>query len=156
MGSLFEIEQLKNSLKSQQVKDLGNHVYEVEQSGTRIILEVLNVDIPEKKLQIRHNHVTYALEFKTSLDRVLDNMGLKRSVNGSGGMVQAPMPGKILDVVVEIGSEVSAGDPLLVLEAMKMENVLKAETDGVIEEVGAAVGDHVDKGQTLLKIKAAN
>ena len=64
--------------------------------------------------------------------------------------VEAPMPGKVLEVKVASGDQVKAGDALLVLEAMKMENVLRAPRDGVVERVDAVVGIAVEKGAALV------
>jgi biotin carboxyl carrier protein len=66
--------------------------------------------------------------------------------------VTAPMPGKILQVLVQPGDRVEAGDGLLILEAMKMENRLVAETTGTVRDVRVAVGDMVDGGQILVVV----
>lgn len=65
---------------------------------------------------------------------------------------RAPMPGKVLQVGVKPGDDVSAGDPLLILEAMKMENVLAAEVAGTVKEVHVQSGDMVDPGKLLVVI----
>ena len=64
--------------------------------------------------------------------------------------VESPMPGKILQVMVDRGTEVLEGDSLLVLEAMKMENVIRAPRAGVIAEVQAQVGVAVEKAAILV------
>jgi biotin carboxyl carrier protein len=61
------------------------------------------------------------------------------------------MPGNILDVLVSTGDKVAKGDPLLILEAMKMENVIKAPTDVTIQKINVLVGDNVEKNQTLIE-----
>jgi len=66
----------------------------------------------------------------------------------------APMPGQVLKVLVEVGQQVSAGDALVILEAMKMEQTLRAATDGVVEAVLVKQGDVVAPGDTLVKIAA--
>jgi acetyl-CoA carboxylase biotin carboxylase subunit len=66
----------------------------------------------------------------------------------------APMPGQVLKVLVAVGQQVSAGEPLVILEAMKMEQTLKASTDGVVEAVLVTQGDVVAPGDTLVKIVA--
>ncbi|MEK6410416.1 MAG: acetyl-CoA carboxylase biotin carboxylase subunit [Acidobacteriota bacterium] len=66
----------------------------------------------------------------------------------------APMPGQVLKILVEVGQQVSAGDPLVILEAMKMEQTLRAATDGVVEAVLVKQGDVVAPGDTLVKIAA--
>lgn len=66
------------------------------------------------------------------------------------GEVQAPMPGKVLDVRVKDGQGVSKGETLVILEAMKMEQALAAPRDGVVEAVKAATGDQVAEGDVLV------
>ena len=64
--------------------------------------------------------------------------------------ITAPMPGKILQVLVQPGAHVEPGDGLLILEAMKMENRLLAEAAATVAEVRVAAGDMVDGGQVLI------
>lgn len=80
-----------------------------------------------------------------------------RSLAGGGerrraaGALKAPMPGLVVRIEVEPGRQVSAGDPLLVLEAMKMENELKAGMPGTVRAVRVASGEAVEKGQVLVE-----
>jgi propionyl-CoA carboxylase alpha chain len=74
---------------------------------------------------------------------------------GMAGSLTAPMPGAIRRVYVNIGDQVSAGTPLLALEAMKMEHQVLAPADGIVAEVMIQVGDQVDTGQTLLRLEDA-
>ncbi len=67
--------------------------------------------------------------------------------------VTAPMPGKVLDVVVTPGQRVAAGDPLVVLEAMKMEMVATADTAGVVTRVHVRAGAMVEPGQLLVELE---
>jgi propionyl-CoA carboxylase alpha chain len=68
----------------------------------------------------------------------------------SGKMLRSPMPGLIVSVAVQPGEEVKAGQDLCILEAMKMENVLKAEQDGRVEEVRVRPRDTVVADQVLI------
>lgn len=70
----------------------------------------------------------------------------------SGKKVGAPMPGSIVDVCVSVGQTVAAGDRLIVLESMKMENDIVAESAGTILGIGVSKGDMVNAGDTLLVI----
>jgi propionyl-CoA carboxylase alpha chain len=72
-----------------------------------------------------------------------------------GGGLVAPMPGKVLQVLVQTGQAVRAGETLLVLEAMKMEHPVKAPHDGVVTELRVAAGDQVENGALLLVVEAA-
>jgi biotin carboxyl carrier protein len=66
----------------------------------------------------------------------------------------APMPGQVLKILVEVGQHVSTGDALVILEAMKMEQTLRASADGVIEAVHVKQGDVVAPGDRLVEIAA--
>ena len=65
--------------------------------------------------------------------------------------LDAPMLGNIINVLVRKGDKVTKGDPLLILEVMKMENVIKAPGDVTIQKINVLVGDNVNKNQTLIK-----
>ena len=69
-----------------------------------------------------------------------------------GGLI-APMPGKVIDLKVEVGSKINKGDTLVVLEAMKMEHTVKAIEDGVIDELFVSQNDQVENGTLLMVIK---
>ena len=68
------------------------------------------------------------------------------------GVVAAPMPGSILDVLVQVGAKVQAGDTVVKLEAMKMENDLQAAVSGVVQEVRVSKGDNVSVGEVLVVV----
>jgi biotin carboxyl carrier protein len=63
------------------------------------------------------------------------------------------MPGLVIDILVKSGQSVQKNEPLLILEAMKMENVIKAAGDGIVKIINAKKGQPVDKGQTLLEFE---
>jgi pyruvate carboxylase subunit B len=64
------------------------------------------------------------------------------------------MPGTVIDVLVELGSEVSAGDPVLVTEAMKMETEIQAPIAGTVQAIHVTKGDSVNPDETLIEISA--
>jgi len=72
---------------------------------------------------------------------------------GGSGTVTAPMQGTIVKVLVEVGASVTTGDALVVLEAMKMENHINAETSGTVKEIRVATGDSVGTGDVLAVIE---
>ena len=74
------------------------------------------------------------------------------AASGSNGMIAAPMQGTIVKVLVKEGDEVAAGQAVLVLEAMKMENHLNAERDGTVTEIRVQAGDTVGTGDVLVVI----
>jgi biotin carboxyl carrier protein len=70
------------------------------------------------------------------------------------GSANSPMPGQVLKILVELGQRISTGDPLLILEAMKMEHTMRASVDGVVEAILVIQGEVVGPGQTLVQIAA--
>jgi biotin carboxyl carrier protein len=70
----------------------------------------------------------------------------------TGGGLEAPMPGKVIQLLVAVGDRVRAGQTLVVLEAMKMEHPMDAPEDGVVREVLVAVGDQVKSGAPLVSL----
>lgn len=68
------------------------------------------------------------------------------------GGLTAPMPGKILDVMVTVGQSIKAGDPLMVMEAMKMEHKIVSGHDGIVEAIYYNTGDQVIQGAELLSL----
>lgn len=71
---------------------------------------------------------------------------------GGGGSLLAPMPGSVVEIMVEAGSSVKQGDPLLKLEAMKMEQMITSPEDGTIEAIHFSVGDQVEAGACLVSL----
>ena len=75
---------------------------------------------------------------------------------GGGNTISAPMPGLVKKLSANAGAEVSEGDPLIVLEAMKMEHTLTSPRDGIIAEVNVAEGEQVEDGDLLIALEEAN
>jgi biotin carboxyl carrier protein len=80
------------------------------------------------------------------------SLGPGGGVGSDGTQVRAPMPGRVVEVLVTEGASVAKGDPLVVVEAMKMENVLKADAAGVVSKVHASAGDTVEAGRELISL----
>lgn len=71
----------------------------------------------------------------------------------AAGAITAPMSGLILEVLVSQGTQVKAGEIVIKLEAMKMENEIPAPADGTVKEINVSKGTHVEEGQALLIIE---
>ena len=86
-----------------------------------------------------------------------DLTGETKSRRGARGTAdpetRSPMPGKVLQVLTTVGASVKPGDPLLILEAMKMENVLTAEVMGIVADVHVRPGDMVEPGKLLVVVQ---
>ena len=84
-----------------------------------------------------------------------DPMAHAGETEAEGGRLTAPMPGKVVAVLVSQGQQVKKGEPLVIMEAMKMEHTIAAPHDGLVEEILYAVGDQVTDGAPLLAFKIA-
>jgi 3-methylcrotonyl-CoA carboxylase alpha subunit len=82
----------------------------------------------------------------------IDLLAHAGEAQAEGGRLTAPMPGKVVSFAVKAGDKVSKGQPLAVMEAMKMEHTIAAPADGVVQELLYAPGDQVSEGAELLKI----
>jgi biotin carboxyl carrier protein len=69
--------------------------------------------------------------------------------------IEAPMPGKIIDILVEAGSDVKEGEPIIILEAMKMQNEILSHVSGVVQSVEIKKGDSVMKDDLMIEIQKA-
>ncbi|HEB62615.1 MAG TPA: acetyl-CoA carboxylase biotin carboxyl carrier protein subunit [Bacteroidetes bacterium] len=113
-------------------------------------LDIINSEINDKTYTVSVNGKAIDLNIKDSLDQMLDKMGFSNNKKHSSGEIKSPMPGMVLHIDVEEGQEIEKGDTLLVLEAMKMENLIKAHANGVIKSVKVKEGEAVSKNQVLL------
>lgn len=114
--------------------------------------EVVSVNKEEKVAIIKINGADYTVDIKDKLDLLLEKLGMDNMASSAAKDVKAPMPGLVIDIMVEAGQEVKKGDPLLILEAMKMENVIKSPADATISAIPVAKGESVEKGKILLNL----
>ena len=106
-----------------------------------------------KTFTLKINGQTMVLEAKDQYDLLLEKMGIAGGASSKATKLKAPMPGKVLEIMVETGKTVAKGEGLLILEAMKMENMLKAEQNGTIKSVNVSVGDAVEKNNVLIEFE---
>lgn len=115
-------------------------------------IDIISFDALTKQVELRINNRYYRYTVKDRYDEVLEAMGLDRKKGSRISEIKAPMPGLVLEVLVSSGDEVKADQPLLILEAMKMENVIKAPADCLVKKVEISKGDSVEKNQLLLAL----
>jgi biotin carboxyl carrier protein len=99
---------------------------------------------------LRIDGVKWSAQVSDERMQLLERMGMSASDETLDRELLAPMPGKVLSIEIEAGAEVAEGDALLILEAMKMENVLKSPRAGRVEQVEAVAGEAVEKGALLI------
>ncbi len=129
---------------------LSDRSWSVVLHGRRFKVEVEKGPDAEGNATVRINGVRKDIRVLDERTQLLEKMGMSVTTSAGSGDVTAPMPGKVLEVLVEPGHAVEEGQPLLVLEAMKMENVIKATVAGTVSGVPVHQGDAVEKGALLI------
>ena len=113
---------------------------------------LLKANYQDKNFRISINGSPYTVQLSDQYDQLVEKLGLNVVAKHTALDIHAPMPGLVLNIMVESGQRVEEGTPILILEAMKMENALKAAAPGMIDSIEVNKGDAVEKGQLLVKI----
>ena len=120
----------------------------------RIGLKTYTVDditIDQRVVHLSLNGQRYSVGIKDEQALLLESLGFAQQLDTAQNTLKAPMPGKILDVLHQKGDKVKKGEPLVILEAMKMENELTSPSEGEIDLVHVQPGDSVEKKATLIE-----
>ena len=117
-------------------------------------IEVLALDKASKQVRIGVNGKTFDLKVKERFDDLLSQLGMDAAAGKADLQVKAPMPGLVLDILVAPGDVVVKGSPMLILEAMKMENVIKSSVDAKVSKVSITKGKAVEKNEVLIEFEA--
>ena len=133
-------------------KEAGTNILAIDMHQT-IKADLISANFSEKKYSIRINSSYYEVDLHNELDILIKEMGLSKGVLSAQTDLVAPMPGLIVDILTKAGAQVHAGDALLVLEAMKMENTLSASRDGIVKSIFVKKSDTVDKGMVLIEFE---
>lgn len=118
--------------------------------GKSFNLELVGYSTESKTFQIKINNRLAEVTIKDKFELLLEKLGMNGTLLTQMKEIKAQMPGLILEIKVNPGDEVKKGDPILVLEAMKMENILKSPGAGIVKSVRVKTGDSVEKNQVLI------
>lgn len=128
------------------VGDIEENTVKVEVNGTSYTVELERSAAPKIKPVIRQAATSPAAPPVPPVSR-------PNPVLGSGAGIKSPLPGVILDIKVKEGDAVKRGQTLLILEAMKMENDIKADRDGVVKSIPVSKGESILEGTDLIIIE---
>jgi len=124
---------------------LDNHqAYQIELSHTKNSCKEMTVSV---------NGNDYKVQIQDTYDALIKKMGLLSTASQKVSDIKAPMPGLVIDILVESGEEIEEGTPLVVLSAMKMENIILAPNGGIIKSIEVKKDQAVDKGQLLITLE---
>ncbi len=143
----------EKDLKNLDAVGVGNEKFHILKDSNPYKVEIVSADFLSKKYTIKVNNNTYEVAISNPLDLLIQSMGIERGRTKVVNAIKAPMPGLILEISVCVGQVVKENDPLLILEAMKMENSFLSPRDGIIKSIAVSIGNAVDKGQLLIEFE---
>jgi len=161
---IVSIDENKHLLKilGQNKVELNGENYGVELSQLSkytYLLKINNKVYHVTSEKLNGSDYTFAIDgstFNTTVRTTLEekaNEYLQNKAKESGTeIIKSPMPGLIVKILKQVGDNVEVGDPIILLEAMKMENEIRASASGVIKSISAKENFSVEKGQALLEI----
>lgn len=135
------------------MKEIKNNTFHILHENKSYTAELISMSKEEKTAKVKINGNEYEVSLQDKYDRLLDMMGMNFSSQKNEVILKAPMPGLVLDIMVKVGDQVNKGDNLLILEAMKMENIIKSSGDLIIKSIEIKKGSKVEKNQILLTFK---
>lgn len=127
----------------------GASTFSFVRNGRSHRVLVLKEDKENGTVRLRVGAHTYTVQLQDDRSRLMQTLGLDKTAT-KVKEIKAPMPGMVLNILVKPGDVVKKNDPILVLEAMKMENMIKAPGDATVSVVHAEKGKAVEKGQLLV------
>jgi len=158
-GKEFRVE-TDNENRSVNGKEIKADIIEIRDGKFHILVnnksysaEIVEIIHAEKKVTVKINQTVYHVSVRDKYDELLHELGMDNANAKHAADVKAPMPGLVLNVMVEPGQLIKKGDAIIVLEAMKMENILKASADGEVKKIHVKKGDKVEKNQVMVNLE---
>lgn len=136
------------SIDQIQISETNYHIIKDDKTYD---VDIIKFNKEDKTALVKVNGTKYELKVADKFDELLKNLGMDNLSAKKVTNIKAPMPGLVLNILVEDGTVVKKGDALIVLEAMKMENILKSPTDGTVKKISVKKGLAVEKNQVLIE-----
>ena len=124
--------------------------FKMRMKGVEKDADLVKLDKENKLVIVRIEGKKFAVQIKEPVDLMLDTLGINSKSTKKVNNLKAPMPGLVIKILAEQGKRYKAGDALMILEAMKMENVFKAAADVTIKAIEITERQTVEKGQILM------
>ena len=125
--------------------------YTIRHNGVKQTVFIEALHAHERIYSVYLDGMPWEVQLETQTDILVKSMGLSKGKKADASEVLSPMPGLIREVRVQPGDTVQAGQVLCILEAMKMENLIKAPVDGMLSDVLVQPGQAVEKGLLLIR-----
>ncbi|WP_411031553.1 biotin/lipoyl-containing protein [Spongiimicrobium sp. 3-5] len=146
----MELDVSMDDVSKTDVFNTAPNKYHILKDNKPYNVEIIHSDFNSKRYTVNVNGNLYTVNLQDELDQLIKEMGFEIGTSKDVGSIEAPMPGLILDVAVDKKQQVKEGDTLLILEAMKMENIITSPRDGIIKSIAVSKGEAVVKKQLLI------
>ncbi|MCG8319226.1 MAG: acetyl-CoA carboxylase biotin carboxyl carrier protein subunit [Cytophagales bacterium] len=130
---------------------IRKHYFHIIRDNQSYTAEVVHIDSESKQVSLKINGHKFQLKVKDRFDLLLERLGMSKNSSRQLQEIRAPMPGLILNINIEEGQEVKKGEAIMILEAMKMENIIKSPGEGVVKKINVGIGESVDKNSLLVQ-----
>jgi biotin carboxyl carrier protein len=155
----FEVDQkngqwfIGDTIFNGDIVSIGKNRYHILWNSRSYTVELIEAVPTDKTFRFIINGQLFETTVKDRFDLLLEGLGMQASVSRKINNLKAPMPGMIQSVAVAAEQEVQKGDTLLVLVAMKMENVIKSPGSGIVKTIKITPGEIVEKNQVLIEFQ---
>ncbi len=156
---VIKVNQQEFRLSEKELRECTIHAidpthFQLRLNSRNIHIEILETDTETGDITFRIERKKFRASIQSPLGQLIESLGFNNAKSLYTDALMAPMPGLVLDILIEEGQSVSKGDHLITLEAMKMENILRAQHDGTIEKILVSTSDKVEKNQILINFSA--
>ncbi len=131
----------------------GENEFHVIENGKSHLITVMEFDLQSRSCVLKVDGEIKKVKFLRDLDLMIERMGLNAAQVSKLQILNAPMPGLVTQIKIKAGEKVEKGSPLLILEAMKMENVIIAPQAATVKELKVTTGQAVEKGAVLIEFE---
>jgi acetyl/propionyl-CoA carboxylase alpha subunit len=142
-----------SQLDKADIQKINQNEYRVLYKERLYDILLLGINEIDKTYILKINGSRLMVRVETEMDLLIQRLGMNVGNQNFSQDLKAPMPGLVLEIFVQPGEKVEAGQKLLILEAMKMENIVKAAGDGVIKNICVKKGQKLEKNQLLIEFE---
>jgi biotin carboxyl carrier protein len=128
----------------------ANASFMVQVDGNQVLADLVSIDEDNKEVKVKIDQQLYTVKVQEPADLLLQKVGVSIVTEKKITNLKSAMPGLVLEILVAEGQAVKKGDVLLIVEAMKMENLFKASADLTIDKIKIAEKQIIEKGQELI------
>lgn len=145
--------QMNDSPAKWDIQQLPNGLFSILYNHRSYTAFVESIDAKSKEVKLNIDGNSYSVTLQEPIDLLLSSMGMDLKAMQKAEPVKAPMPGMVLKILVAPGQQINKGDGLLILEAMKMENILKASGPATVKAIKINERTAVEKGAILIELE---